>query len=100
MDGGDRAGYKQISWAADAILVGPTTGSTDYTSGDWTRLLVLSSDAQFAGIVAPGLVGSSRITSADTFDHMTVIPASRITSFKLASGTSGQMVIAYNRILI
>lgn len=100
MDGGDRAGYKQVSWAADAILIGPSTGSTAYTSGDWTRALVLSTGAVFAGIIAPGMAGSSRITSGTTFQHMTMLACSRITGIKLSSQTTGHMVAAYKRILL
>lgn len=100
MDGGDRAGYKQISRAVDATFIGPSTGSTEYTSGDWTRIQVVSSKAVFAGITAPGIANSSKITSGTSWDKGVEIGGSQITAIKLSSQTTGHAVLAYKRILL
>jgi len=97
MDGGDRAGYKQISGCIMASLVGPSTGSTDWTSGDWADIEVISSAACFAGIVAPGLTGSSKITSATSFPMGSKIACNNITQVKLSSDSTGHCVILHNR---
>jgi hypothetical protein len=100
MDGGDRAGYKQISKAVDATLIGPSTGSTTYTSGDWSMIQVVSSKAVFAGITAPGMTNSSKISSATSWDKGVEIGCSKITAIKLSSKTTDHAVLAYNRILL
>lgn len=102
MDGGDRAGYKQISRVVEAVLIGPSTGSTDYTSatGEWGEIYVLSSKVNFAGVTAAGLINSSKITSATTWLHQTVFACNGITAIKISSGTSGRSVIAYKKVLL
>ena len=100
MDGGDRAGYKQIADVVPATLIGPSTGSTDYTSGDWVRVLVVSSGAAFAGITAPGMTNSSKITSATTWTKGAVFACDKITAIKLSSKSTNHAVLAFNRVLL
>ena len=100
MDGGDRAGYKQISDVVPATLIGPSTGSTDWTSGEWARVLVVSSGAAFAGITAPGMTNSSNITSATTWAKGAVLSCDLITKIKLSSDSTDHAVMAYNRVLL
>ncbi len=105
MEGGlMRAIGLQISGAVDSELIGPSTGSTDYTTcawaAGWYQVKVISSEAVFAGITAPGLAGASHITSATTFPQGTVFSCSRITGVKLCSKTSGRSVIAHRRVLL
>jgi predicted Abi (CAAX) family protease len=97
--GADIQGYRQISKTVAAVLIGPSTGSTDYTSGTWQSVEVVSSKACFAGITAGGLAGSSKITSGTSFSQGAVIRCSLITAIKLSSGSTGHMVIAHNKVL-
>ena len=99
-DGGHRAAAKQISDVVDAILIGPSTGSTAAVTGSWCRIRVISSGAVFASITAPGLTGSSKVTSGTTWGNGTVIACSHITSIKLSSKTTRHAVIAYNKVLL
>lgn len=108
MDGGDRAGYKQMSGVVDAIFVGPSTGdtddvqSTDYTvfaDTGWAEIEVISSGANFAFVTAPGLVNSSKITSATTYLKGAKIVCNQITGFKLSSDSTGHAVIARKKVL-
>jgi len=100
MDGGDRAGYKQISDVVPAVLIGPSTGSTAYTSGDWARIVVVSSGAAFAGITAPGMTNSSKITSATTWEKGAILACDKITAIKLSSDSTNHAVLAYSRVLL
>jgi len=70
MDGGDRAGYKQISKNVDAIIISSTSGAT---TGRWTGLEVLTTQAVFVGITAAGISNSSLITSATSYPQGTKI---------------------------
>ena len=98
-DGLDRAGHKQVSGCVDAILIGPSTGSTDWTSGSWAEVEVISTKAVFAGITAPGLVGSSKITSGTSWTMGARIRCNHITAIKLSSDSTGHAVIAFNKVL-
>ena len=104
MTGGDRAGYMQIAGMVDADFIGPSTKSTDYTTctwaHGWSKIEILSSAAIFAGVTAPGLSGSTNLTSATTFPQFWTLACSRITAIKFTSETSGFMAIAYRRILL
>jgi hypothetical protein len=95
-----RDAYKQIAGCVDAILIGPSTGSTDYTSGSWSEIEVISSKAVFAGITAPGLTGSSKITSGTSWAMGARIRCSHITAIKLSSDSTGHAVIALNKVLL
>ena len=99
-DGLDRAGYKQVARCVDAILIGPSAGSTAYTCGTWAMIEVVSSVAIFAGITAPGLTNAANITSGTTFLQGAIIACSKITQIKLSSDATDNMVIAFNRILL
>jgi len=104
MDGGDRAGYKQIANVVDAILIGPSTGSTAATTAPtaagWSRIKVISSGAAFAGVTAAGLTNSSKITSATTWPKGAEFECNMITSIKLSSDSTDHAVIAFNKILL
>lgn len=99
-DGLDRAGYKQVAGTVDAILIGPSTGSTDWTSGKWAEIEVISSKACFAGITAAGLSGSSKITSGTSWTRGARIRCNEITAIKLSSDSTGHAVIAFNKVLL
>jgi len=109
MDGGDRAGYKQISGVVASILIGPSTGSTawvqstdyaEFSENGWGRIIVVSSGAAFAGITAPGLRNSSKITSATTYEKNAVIECNGITAIKLSCDSTGHAVIAQAKVLL
>jgi hypothetical protein len=106
MDGGDRAGYMQISKNTQATIITSTgyplavTGDTSYTSGDWCGFEVISSGAAIAGIVAPGITGSSLITSATTYPLGTYIGGRQITAIKISTKSTGHKVMAYERVLL
>lgn len=103
-DGLHHAGYKQISKSVDADFIGPSTKSTAATTcptaAGWVDVEILSTDAQFAAITAPGLVGSSNITSETTFAKYWTLSCSKITAIKFTSETSGFMAICHRRVLI
>jgi len=109
MDGGDRAGYKQISGVVDAILIGPSTGSTDITQSTaypvfadngWSEIEVISSKAAFAVITAPGLIGSSKFTSGTSWSMGARIRCNSITGIKLSSDSTRHAVIAFKKVLL
>lgn len=109
MDGGDRAGYKQISGTVDAILIGPSTGSTDvvqssdytqFAAQGWSEIEVVSSRAVFAAITAPGLINSSKVTSGTSWLQGAKIRCNKITAFKLSSQTTDHAVIAFGKVLL
>ena len=97
MDGGDRAGYKQISGAVDAILI---TDVNSPCTGDWTEFEVISSGVQFVAITAPGMVNVAAIDSNATFVLGARFACSKITVIDITTGSSFGKVIARNRILI
>jgi hypothetical protein len=102
MDGGDRAGYKQISKNVDSRLLTSTSGSV---AGDWYGFEIISTGAQIALITASGFTGSSMITSGTTYPRGAWFGGGKITAIKLSTGTVGgakkaSKVIAYNRVLL
>ena len=102
MDGGDRAGYKQISKNVTAILL---TATSSKSSGDWYGFEVISTGAQIAAVTAAGLTNASLITSGTTYPRGAWFGCDKITVIKLSTGTIGgakkaSKVIAYNRILL
>ena len=99
-DGLDRAGYKQVSGCVDAILIGPSTGSTRWTSGSWAEIEVISSKAIFAGVVAPGLQNSSKITSGTTFLKGARLRCNEFTRIKLSSKSTKNAVIAFKKVIL
>ena len=96
-DGMDRAGYKQISGAVDSILITDTMGAV---TGDWVDFEVVSSQVQLAGITAPGLAGSSLITSLTTWEKGAKFRCSQITAIQISAKSSNTAVIAHERILL
>jgi hypothetical protein len=99
MDGGDRAGYKQIADAVDSKVI-TSTMSAGSVTGDWTGFDVISSYAAVAAIIAPGLAGSSLISSGRPLLLGAKIRCSKMTGIRLSVKSTGHKVIAHNRILI
>lgn len=97
MDGGDRAGYKQIAGAVDARFITDTMGAV---TGSWADFVVISSEVQLASVIAPGLNGASKINSGTTWIKGAVFACSHITSIKISAKSSNTAVIAHNRILL
>lgn len=97
MDGGDRAGYKQIVGAVDSVFITDTMGAI---TGDFVKFTVISSQVQLASIVAPGLQYASQINSATTWEKGAIFSCSKITSIKISVKSSNTAVIAQKRILI
>ena len=97
MDGGDRAGYKQIAQNVDAVFITDTMGTV---AGDFVDFVVVSSQVQLASVVAPGLSGDTLITSGTTWEKGAVFACSQITSIKISAKSSNTAVIAHKRILI
>lgn len=94
MDGGDRAGYKQICGAVDAVLITSTMAAV---TGDWTDLSLLTATVNFTSIIAPGLSGAEHISSSTTYTgYGAKWQCSQITSVNVKVGT----IIAHNRILL
>lgn len=97
MDGGDRAGYKQIADAVDSVFITDTMGAV---TGDWVNFTVISSEVQIASVTAPGLQYASKINSGTTWIKGAVFACSKITSIKISVKSSNTAVIAHKRILI
>ena len=97
MDGGDRAGYKQIAGAVDSILI---TEANSPCTGDWIDFKVVSSGVQFVAITAPGMANASVIDSDATFVLGAKFACSKITIINITTGSSFGKVVAHNRILI
>lgn len=94
MDGGDRAGYKQICGAVDADFITDTMGAT---TGDWTDFSLLTASVIFTAVTAPGMANSSIIDSGTTYSgYGSKWQCSKITSVTVKSGH----IIAHKRILI
>jgi hypothetical protein len=93
-DGLDRAGYKQIAGAVDAIFITDTMGKQ---TGDWTDISLLTAAVNFTSIAAVGMANSSRIDSATTYaGYGAKWQCSKITSVHVKVGH----VIAHNRVLL
>ena len=97
MSGLDRAGYKQISRNVDAKIITDTMGAV---TGDWHMLDVLSTEIQFAAITAPGIAGSSLITSKTTYTKPFILAGGQITAINISAKCTRCKVIAYNRIVL
>ena len=94
MDGGDRAGYKQIAGAVDSIFVTDTMGKQ---TGDWTDMSLLTAAVNFTSIAAVGLANSSQIDSETTYaGYGAKWQCAKITSVHVKVGH----VILHDRILL
>lgn len=99
MDGGDRAGYKQISKNTDATII-TSTMSGDVTTGHWCGFEVLSSYANVALVQASGITGSSLITSGTSYEQGTYIGGGLTTGLRLSADSTGHIIVAYDRVLL
>ena len=99
MDGGDRAGYKEIAKSVDATLIAATTGISPCT-GDWVSFEIVSTAAIIKSITAPGMTNSSLITTAESHPQGTVFACSKITVIDLSTKLPTGKAIAHKRILI
>ena len=106
MDGGDRAGYKQISKNVDAIIITSTMGETTCDTGDtnkgWIGCEVISSKCAFAGITAAGITNASLITSGTSYNLGAWIGGggTGIQKIKISTKSTGHRVIAYKQVLL
>lgn len=99
MDGGDRAGYMQVSKNTQATLI-TSTMSGSVTTGDWFGFEVVSSGANIALIQASGITGSSLITSGTTYPLGSWIGGRLTTGIRLSADSTGHKVLAYERVLL
>lgn len=99
MDGGDRAGYKQISKNVDARVI-TSTMAGGVTTGDWYGFEVISSNAAVALVQASGITGSSLITSAYPLVQGVFVGGGKTTGLRLSTKSTGHKIIAYNRVLL
>ena len=97
MSGLDRAGYMQISKGVKAKIITNTMGAV---SGDWHKLDVMSTEIQFAGITAPGIAGTSLITSKTTYTKPFTLAGNNITAINISAKCTRCKVIAYDRIVL
>ena len=98
MTGGDRAGFMQVAQTADAVYITPTLGACSAT-GAWVDFEVISSEAIIVGITAAGLINSSLITSASTYQQGFNIKCSKITKIELSTKLAVGVVIAHQKVL-
>lgn len=99
MDGGDRAGYKQISKNTHATVI-TSTMSGAVTTGDWYGFEVISSYAAVALVQASGITGSSKITSGKALPIGAFVGGGKTTGIRLSAKSTGHKVIAYQRVLL
>ena len=99
MDGGDRAGYKQVERAVDAVYITTTMAACSATE-QWVRLEVVSSEARIKSITAAGLRNASKIDSDALFYQNAVLACSKITIVELATQVAAGKVILHDRVLI
>ena len=99
MDGGDRAGYKQISKNTHATVI-TSTMSGAVCTGEWCGFEVISSQANIALIQASGITGSSLITSGTSYALGTYFGGGITTGIRLSAKSTGHKVIAYQRALL
>lgn len=98
MTGGERAGFMQVAQSADAVYITPALGACSAT-GAWVDLEVISSEAVFIGITAAGLINSSLITSASTYQQGFKIKCSKITKIELSTDLAAGVVVAHKKVL-
>ena len=99
MDGGDRAGFMQNSDAVDSVLITTTMGAATAT-GAWYKVEVISTEAIFKSITAPGLTNASLITSGTTYAQNAVFACSKITALELSTDLAAGKVIAHKKVLL
>ena len=99
MDGGDRAGYKQISRNTQGTII-TSTMSGAVTTGDWYGFEVISSKAAVALVQASGITGASKLTSAYALPCGAFVGGGKTTGIRLSAKSTGHKVIAYQRILL
>jgi hypothetical protein len=99
MDGGDRAGYKQIARNVQATII-TSTMSAAVTTGDWAGFEVISSYAAVAVVQASGITGASRLTSGRPLPLGSYVGGGKTTGLRLSVKSTGHKIIAYNRILL
>ena len=99
MDGGDRAGYKQISKSIDSVYITTTMAACSATQ-QWVSIEVISSAARIESITAAGLKNASNIDSAVSFPTNSIIACGKITAIKLATCLPAGKVVAHERVLI
>jgi hypothetical protein len=96
-DGGHRAGYKQVAENVDAVFITSTSGAV---TGDWAKLVVMSTEVQLESLTAPGMTGSSLVTSGDTYERGQYFACGQITGVKISDNDSHGLLLAYKRILL
>lgn len=99
MDGGDRAGYKQISKNTPATII-TSTMSGAVKTGVWFGFEVISSKAAIAVVQASGITGSSLITSGTSYPLGTWIGGGLTTGLRLSANSTGHKLAAYEKVLI
>lgn len=101
MDGGDRSGYLTIAGMTDSILITDTMGNTTCpVAQGWGAFEVISSEVQLAAVTAPGMTGSSLITSGTTWLKGAYFACSKITAIQVSAKSSNTAVIAHQRMLL
>lgn len=99
MDGGDRAGYKQISKNVRATII-TSTMSGAVTTGEWCGFEVISSEAAIALVQASGITGSSLISSGAALLKGAYVGGGLTTGIRLSANSTGHKVMAYERVLL
>jgi hypothetical protein len=98
MDGGDRAGYMQISGVVDSNYITSTMGATTCALPQgWCGIHLLTDKVNLTGITAPGMTGASLIDSETTYSgYGTDWKCTKITMVHVKTGA----VIAQTRVLL
>ena len=99
MDGGDRAGYKQISKNTHATVITSTMSGAAKT-GKWYGFEVVSSEAAVALVQASGITGSSLISSGFALPRGAFVGGGLTTGIRLSANSTGHKVVAYEEVLL
>lgn len=101
MEGGDRAGYKQISRDVDAVVITSTMGATTMPWNPGAAYFeVISSEAAIALVTSDGISNSSLISSGTALPQGSIVGGGPITGITISGDSTGHKVMAYRRILL
>lgn len=101
MDGGDRAGYRQIAHNGDCMVITSTMSSTTCPWAEgWYGFMVISTKAAIAKITDAGMTGSSLFTSGTSWPTASWVGGNKITYLRISTKSTGHKVLAYRKLLI
>ena len=89
----------QGSDAVDSVLITPALGACSATAA-WYKIEVISTEALFVSLTAPGLKNSTLVTSGTTYVRGAQFVCSRITGVELSTENAAGMIVAHTKVLL